>query len=68
MDTIVADMPGLRLNPDLSVFVRRGEAVFVPQAPTSGWVRLYGSQAAFMGLGEVLDDGRIAPRRLVKEL
>ena len=34
--------------------------------PLDGWVSIYeASTGAFMGVGEVLEDGRIAPRRLV---
>lgn len=66
MDHIVADLPSVQLNDEMGFFLRRGQAVLVPKAPTRGCVRLYGRQATFMGIGEVLDDGRIAPRRLVK--
>lgn len=66
MDSIVADFPAVHLNDQLSFYVRKGEAVLVPKAPTEGWVRLYRGESTFMGMGEVLDDGRIAPRRLVK--
>lgn len=65
MDRIVADLPAVPLNDQMAFFVRQGQAVLVPKAPTQGWVRLYGRQSVFMGMGEVLDDGRIAPRRLV---
>ena len=56
--------------PTSSIFyVRQGQPVQVAHAPTAGWVRL-GEQSGqgedgFIGVGEVLDDGRIAPRRLV---
>ncbi|MGZ8249039.1 tRNA pseudouridine synthase B, partial [Methylomagnum sp.] len=66
MDRIVKSLPEVRLSDELSFYVRKGEAVLVPKAPTEGCVRLYGRREVFMGIGEVLDDGRIAPRRLVK--
>lgn len=65
MDRIVADLPPVNLNEEMGFYVRKGQAVLVPKAPTQGWVRLYGKESLFMGVGEVLDDGRIAPRRLV---
>ncbi|MGD8932580.1 MAG: tRNA pseudouridine(55) synthase TruB, partial [Chromatiales bacterium] len=37
-----------------------------PNAPTSGWVRLYANQSEFVGVGEILDDGRVAPKRLLQ--
>jgi tRNA pseudouridine55 synthase len=66
MDSIVAHFPEVRLNDQMAYFVRQGQAVLVPEAPSRGWVRLYAKTAVFVGLGEVLDDGRIAPRRLVR--
>jgi tRNA pseudouridine55 synthase len=39
--------------------------VLVPRAPTQGWVRLYQGEQQFLGIGEILDDGRVAPRRLL---
>jgi len=66
MDRIVVDLPAVRLSEELGFYVRRGQAVLVPNAPLQGWVRLYAKPSVFMGVGEILDDGRVAPRRLVK--
>lgn len=65
VDSPVADWPLLRLDPDSAFYVSRGQAVLVPQAPTEGEVRLYAEEGGFLGIGEVADDGRIAPKRLV---
>ena len=51
MDGLVAHFPRVDLNDSLSVLVRQGNPVFVAQAPTSGWVRLYGLGLGFIGLG-----------------
>ena len=64
-DSLVLHLPAVKLNESMSVLVGRGNPLFVPQAPVSGWVRLYGRSAGFLGLGEVLDDGRIGPRRVL---
>lgn len=48
--------------------VRHGQPVMVPRAPSEGWVRLHEDglgDNGFVGVGEVLDDGRIAPRRMI---
>lgn len=66
MDRIVVDLPAVRLSEELGFYVRRGQAVLVPNAPPQGWVRLYVKPSVFMGVGEILDDGRVAPRRLIK--
>jgi tRNA pseudouridine55 synthase len=65
----VGDWPEVRLNDDTAYYLRQGQPVMVPHAPTSGWVRLSQQldegSTRFLGVGEVLDDGRVAPRRLV---
>ena len=64
VESALEDWPGIRVPEDMAYYLRQGQAVLVPRAPTRGWVRLYGGDARLLGLGEVLDDGRIAPRRL----
>ena len=64
----VREWPQVSLNKDLAYYLRHGQPVIVPHSPTEGWVRLSESSRAgcrFLGVGEVLDDGRIAPRRLL---
>lgn len=65
----VGDWPEVRLNDDTAYYVRQGQPVIVPHAPASGWVRLSQQvgegSTRFLGVGEVLDDGRVAPRRLI---
>jgi tRNA pseudouridine55 synthase len=43
-----------------------GQAVRAPDSPQSGMVRVYDHTARFIGIGEVSEDGRIAPRRLIR--
>jgi tRNA pseudouridine55 synthase len=65
----VGDWPEVRLNDDTAYYLRQGQPVIVPHAPSSGWVRLLEQleegTTRFLGVGEILDDGRVAPRRLV---
>ncbi len=61
----LAQWPGVSLSGDAAFYLRQGQPVLVPQAPTQGWVRLYEGDRQFMGMGEILDDGRVAPRRLM---
>ena len=42
-----------------------GPAAAFTGVTAEGWVRLYGEGDLFLGMGEVLDDGRVAPRRLL---
>ncbi|MFU8813778.1 MAG: tRNA pseudouridine(55) synthase TruB [Pseudomonadales bacterium] len=69
VSSAVSDLPEVRLNGDSAYYLRQGQPVIVPHAPASGWVRLFQQRdegsSRFIGVGEVLDDGRVAPRRLV---
>jgi len=66
IDSGVADWPDVRLGSDAAFYVRQGQPVLVPHAPTEGWVRIY-DQSHFLGLGEIQDDGLVAPRRMIKQ-
>ncbi len=66
IETALTQWPGVNLSPDAAFYLRQGQAVLVPRAPTSGWVRLYEGEDTFLGMGEILDDGRVAPRRMMK--
>ncbi|MBU2719638.1 tRNA pseudouridine(55) synthase TruB, partial [Acidithiobacillus ferridurans] len=46
-------------------YLRQGQGVVVAHAPPLGRIRLYGPGEQFLGLGEVMDDGKVAPRRLM---
>jgi tRNA pseudouridine55 synthase len=62
----LAQWPGVQLSADAAFYLRQGQPVLVPRAPTAGWVRLYEGERRFLGVGEILDDGRVAPRRLLQ--
>jgi tRNA pseudouridine55 synthase len=63
LDQALTDWPKVVLGRDSVYYLRQGQPVLVPRAPTQGWVRLY-TDEHFFGVGEILDDGRVAPRRL----
>jgi len=65
MEQALSDWPVVDLSENSAFYISQGQAVQVPQAPTCGQVCLV-SQNRFLGIGEVLDDGRVAPRRLIK--
>ena len=66
VDSGVADWPDVHLSTDAAFYVRQGQPVMVPQAPTEGWVRIY-DQSHFLGIGEIQDDGLVAPRRMIRQ-
>ncbi|MGK0673335.1 MAG: tRNA pseudouridine(55) synthase TruB [Halothiobacillaceae bacterium] len=65
IDSALTGYPAMTLDADSTFYIRHGHPVFVAHAPTEGWFRIYGADGLFLGLGEVLDDGRVAPRRLL---
>jgi tRNA pseudouridine55 synthase len=65
LESGLAQWPDVRLSSDAAFYLRQGQPVLVPKAPTAGLVRLYEGESRFLGVGEILDDGRVAPRRLM---
>ena len=67
IESALTQWPQVVLTQDAAFYLRQGQPVLVPHAPTSGWVRLYqgDGETRFIGMGQVLDDGRVAPRRLM---
>jgi tRNA pseudouridine55 synthase len=62
-DSAVQDLPEVRLPEETAAWLKHGQAVLVRHLPTSGLVRLY-DREEFIGIGTILDDGRVAPKRL----
>lgn len=67
MDGPLAALPAVNLVESSTFYLQRGQPVLVPHAPKNGTLRLYAADQRFIGIGEVLDDGRVAPRRLVND-
>lgn len=65
VDEVVGALPDVRLTRLATHYLLRGQAVSVRHRRVPGWVRLYDDADRFLGMGEVLDDGRVAPRRLM---
>lgn len=65
-DAALRGWPAVTLSPDLVHFFRHGQPVMLPRAPLEGWLCVYDQEQHFLGVGEVLDDGRVAPRRLIR--
>ncbi|MCS0301368.1 MULTISPECIES: tRNA pseudouridine(55) synthase TruB [Vibrio] len=66
MDTAVEDLPEVNLVPELADMVQHGQPVQVFGALTEGSLRLtMGEERLFIGVGEMNEDGKIAPKRLV---
>ncbi len=68
MDQAVEIYPAIRLSADASYYLRQGQPVQVEaenRPEEEEIVRLYNETGQFLGIGEGMDDGRVAPKRLV---
>ncbi|WP_273837332.1 tRNA pseudouridine(55) synthase TruB [Serratia marcescens] len=68
MDSPVENYPEVNLLSVVAGYVKQGQPVQVAGAPASGLVRITeGEERKFIGVGDIAEDGRVAPRRLVVE-
>jgi tRNA pseudouridine55 synthase len=64
-DIAIQGLPLVELSESSGFYMRQGQPVMVPNAPCNGMVRIALETGEFLGVGEILDDGRVAPRRLI---
>lgn len=62
VDTPLQSLPAVQLSEQQAISIRFGQPIDAEQTP-QGKVRLY-HETAFLGLGEMLLDGKLAPRKL----
>jgi len=65
-DSGLQDWPMVSLSEHSAFYWLHGQPVRAPDAPKFGMVRVQDHNARFIGIGEVSEDGRIAPRRLIR--
>ncbi|MGH8529247.1 MAG: tRNA pseudouridine(55) synthase TruB [Nevskiales bacterium] len=65
VSSAVQGWPQLVLDRDSAFYLGRGQAVRLAQAPASGSVALFNQEQRLLGIGRVLEDGRVAPQRLL---
>ncbi|QXH36482.1 tRNA pseudouridine(55) synthase TruB [Pseudomonas muyukensis] len=65
-DSGLQDWPLVVLSEHSAFYWLHGQAVRAPDAPQFGMVRVQDHNNRFIGIGEVSEDGRIAPRRLIR--
>jgi tRNA pseudouridine55 synthase len=64
LDTGLMNWPAIHLDANSAFYIKQGQPVLVAKSPVSGMVRIY-DQSHFLGVGEIQDDGKVAPRRLM---
>ena len=66
LDSMLNEWPVLKISQAAAYYLYRGQAVLLPNLPKQGLLRLLLQESGrFIGVGEILEDGRVAPRRLV---
>jgi tRNA pseudouridine55 synthase len=66
IETSVAGFPSVKLSTSAAFYIRMGQPVRVTNAPAEGFVRLMiGDEQRFLGMGEMLEDYRVKPKRMV---
>lgn len=67
IDSAIVHLPALTLNDDAAHYLMQGQAVWVSGKIPHGEIRLYDENARFLGLGFLQEDGKIAPKRLMRD-
>jgi tRNA pseudouridine55 synthase len=62
----LADWPRVELSENAAYYLLQGQPVRVQGAPRGGEVLVFEAGGRFLGIGRVDDEGRIAPRRLIR--
>jgi tRNA pseudouridine55 synthase len=64
-DAALGALPLVHLSESSGFYMRQGQPVMVSNGPRDGIVRVLLDSGEFLGVGEMLGDGRVAPRRLI---
>lgn len=65
LESALDHWPDVHLTTDSTWYLRQGQAVQVPHAPLEGMVRIFHDDE-FVGMGQIQDDGKVAPKRIFK--
>ena len=65
IESMLGDVPEIALTADMIYYMLSGQALLVGRAPTSGLVKLKSKEGKFLGIGEVMLDGKVAPKKMI---
>ena len=63
-EVAIGHLDRVEISSSAAFYLKQGQSVVVRNAPLSGMVRVAEAGGPFLGIGVVLEDGRIAPKRL----
>ncbi len=64
----LADWPRVELSENTAYYLLQGQPVQVSGVPREGSVLVFEAGGRFLGIGEIDDEGRVAPKRLIRSL
>ncbi len=64
----LADWPRVELSENTAYYLLQGQPVQVSGVPREGSVLVFEAGGRFLGIGEIDDEGRVAPRRLIRSM
>ena len=67
IESCLQHLPRLSLSEAATFYIRQGQPVLVPNGPQSGMVRIADAGGLFLGVGDMRDDGKLAPKRLLAQ-
>ncbi len=67
LELAVSHLPQLQLTEDMAFYFCRGQSLLVPHAPSEGNVVLHSKLGKLIGIGEVMECGKISPKRLIAQ-
>lgn len=65
IEACLPHLPRLVISEAATFYIRQGQPVVVPKGPQNGMVRVADAAGQFLGVGELRDDGKLAPKRLL---
>lgn len=67
LESALSDWPVVNLSSVACHYMRQGQPIRVPNLPETGYVRMLSEHQRLIGIGEITEDGRVAPKRLICE-
>jgi tRNA pseudouridine55 synthase len=68
LESSVQGLPAVQLSTAATFYLRQGQPVMASHVRTNGLIRLFSDNGDFLGIGEMLDDGRVTPKRLLAQI
>jgi tRNA pseudouridine55 synthase len=65
LESSVRSLPGVKLSTSAAFYLRMGQAVRTTLPLNTSLIRLFSEDERFLGVGEVTEDGRVKPFRLL---